>query len=1002
MKWKINRNQIKVFVMTTLLLITLVSGSFIFTNNVSAAQGPEKPTDPFPKDGATDISVNPKLSVNVTVDEGKKLNLTFYNAKNGSKIGDIYNVTDNSQKSRVSLSWSNLEYSATYRWYVEVSNGNNTNVSETWSFTTIPDIPPRITDNTGTHPVNGEPFIFNSTVIDNDKVDKVRVNYTTDVWDHHENISMDNSSQDHYIKSINEVYPACSYLNYTILACDINGNWNSTELVSLEVTDNDRPDIRIHSEVPDSQLLDKSVNITAEVIDNRNLRSVLINVTDPDGSSYELPMENVGSTYYYNKIYTSIGRYEYRITAEDMSGNIEWSGSRYLVIEDKTKPEIEDIAKPKTFTGKSYEFKCIVTDNNMVSEVYVEYWFGNNAYDPINESLRNSKGDTWEESISIPTDEDESLNYILSARDLSGNWNSTLEREIEVIDDIPPTPVSGGSRTVKIGDVVKLDASESHDNIGIIKYEWLIEGITVDGKVINYIFTDVKEYEVTLKLWDECGNKGQETFTILAEDDKKPIADAGTNLNVDEDTEVVLDGSGSSDNVQIENYTWSIDEETELYGETPNYTFEDPGTFFVKLKVTDEAGNYDIDIITVWVKDLTDPVAEAGKNWTIYTNQRVKLNGSDSYDNYKISSYEWHIENEVYYGEEILHEFTEVGDFKVTLEVTDEAGNISTDSIYVYVKDGKKPTADASEDSVVVVDEEIMLDAKRSSDNVRIVNYTWVVVEKNKVFYGENPVHEFKDSGTYTVRLTVRDANNNIDQDAIKVDVEKKEEPLSILNILLPIVVFASAVGGLFAFFYIYKPEGESEEVSEEKTEEETEESAAEEESTTDHSKEEIISKLESGELTPKQLEDLMAESQKKMRKDIAEIYQYLEVLRSKAQEYRKGKAEDKDSKSTSDEKTDQDRPEKEEEKPGPDQETESEQKPESQDQAPTTPQGPPDMDVPDEEGMGDMMDQLEGMDDSEAPQGFPTPDEDEEPPSLEDASETGDISQDDIDDLFH
>ncbi|MFW6196427.1 MAG: PKD domain-containing protein, partial [Thermoplasmatota archaeon] len=416
--------------------------------------------------------------------------------------------------------------------------------------------------------------------------------------------------------------------------------------------------------------------------------------------------------------------------------------------------------------------------------------------------------------------------------------------------------------------------------------------------------------------------------------------------------------------------------------------FEDPGTYFVELNVTVEAGNYDKDIIIVWVKDTTDPVADAGQNWTIYTDQKVELNGSESYDNYRISRYEWQIGNEVYYGETIIHEFSKVGEFKVTLKVIDDAGNIDTDPIYVTVKDGKKPTADAGEDSVVVVDEEVMLNGKHSSDNVGIENYTWTIVEKNEVVYGESAIYEFEESGTYTVRLTVSDENNNIDHDSIKIEVEEKEEPLSFFNILLPIIIFVLALVSLFIFFYT----NESKKDSKKEIKKDEEEKTTEEEGTEDISREEIVSKLESGELTPKQLEELMAESQKKMRKDIAEIYQYLEVLRSKARQYREGKA--KESKEEEESKQQEDKVSSEPEKES-----------EPQEQKPTEPQeAPPELDeMPDEgeENMENMMKQLEDMDDSEAPDGFPTPD-DEEPPSLEDAAETGDISQDDIDDLFH
>lgn len=982
--------------MTIILLFTLVSGPLFLASSVSAAQAPEKPSNPYPENGAKNISVNPKLSVNVSVDDGENLTVSFYNAKNGSKIGDIYNVTDNSQDARVSISWGHLDYSTEYEWKVVVSDGNQTNTSDTWSFTTIPDIPPRIRDNTGSNPINGESFVFNSTVIDNDEVDQVRLNYTTDIWNYHKNRSMNNSVEDYYIESIQEVAPSASILNYSVLAQDINGNWNSTEIRSLNITDNDRPDIYIDPDVLDSQTLYGSVNITAEITDNRDIGSVIINMTNPDGSSFEESMGSLGNTWYFKRTYSSTGRYDYRITAEDESGNIERSELKSLLISDKTKPEIDDRSKPKTYTGKSYEFKCIVTDNYKVSEVYVEYWFGRNEYSSINNSLTNSMGNTWVDSVDIPTDDDKPLKYVISAVDKSGNWNTTEIREIEVIDDIPPVPKPGGNRDVNIGDVVTFDGSESHDNIEVVKYQWIIEGVTINGKTINYIFGDVKFYEVTLVVWDECGNKGQKTIIVNVVDDKKPVADAGSNLKIDEGTEVILDGSGSYDEVEIDNYTWIVDNETRLYGVTPNYTFEDPGTYFVELNVTDTAGNYDKDIAAIWVNDLTDPVAQAGKNWTIYTDQRVRLNAKDSYDNYKIASYEWHIDNEVYYGEKILHVFSDVGDYKVTLKVIDEAGNFDTDTIYVTVKDGEEPTAEAGQDSVVVVDEKVMLDGSYSSDNVGIKNYTWTIVEKNEVLYGENPTYEFEESGTYTVRLTVRDYNNNVGQDAIKVEVEKKEKPLSLLNILLPIIVFISAVAGLILFFWMGKPEKEPEKEEKEGSKEEEEETS-EEESSTDISKEEIIQKLKSGELTPKQLEDLMVESQKEMSKNIAEVYQYLEVLRSKAQEYREGKGEEG---KTEKQGVEQDTEEKTEEE----QESEEEPSPETQ-QPPEPQEAPPGLDElsdEDEEQMENMMNQLNEMDDSEAPEGFPSPDEGEEPPSLDDATETGDISQDDIDDLFH
>jgi len=82
-----------------------------------------------------------------------------------------------------------------------------------------------------------------------------------------------------------------------------------------------------------------------------------------------------------------------------------------------------------------------------------------------------------------------------------------------------------------------------------------------------------------------------------------PVADAGPDQIVFEGTTVTFDGSASSDNVGITDYTWTfIDVTTKtLHGEKPTYTFNTPGVYTVTLKVTDAAGNWDTDTVVITV-----------------------------------------------------------------------------------------------------------------------------------------------------------------------------------------------------------------------------------------------------------------------------------------------------------------------------------------------------------------------------------------------------------------
>ncbi len=114
--------------------------------------------------------------------------------------------------------------------------------------------------------------------------------------------------------------------------------------------------------------------------------------------------------------------------------------------------------------------------------------------------------------------------------------------------------------------------------------------------------------------WYAVADDGQDTtqsatwsFTTMpAEDTEPPVAVARadrTSISVGET--VNFDGSDSTDNVGIVSYTWTIDGE-EHDGVTVSYTFENAGTYTIRLVVEDAAGNTDEDTLQVTVTDKED------------------------------------------------------------------------------------------------------------------------------------------------------------------------------------------------------------------------------------------------------------------------------------------------------------------------------------------------------------------------------------------------------------
>jgi PKD repeat protein len=78
-------------------------------------------------------------------------------------------------------------------------------------------------------------------------------------------------------------------------------------------------------------------------------------------------------------------------------------------------------------------------------------------------------------------------------------------------------------------------------------------------------------------------------------------------VTVDEDTSVSFDGTSSTDNGKIDNYEWDwTDDGTyESTGESPSHTYADPGTYTVRLRVTDGNSNTATDTLSVTVESTS-------------------------------------------------------------------------------------------------------------------------------------------------------------------------------------------------------------------------------------------------------------------------------------------------------------------------------------------------------------------------------------------------------------
>lgn len=347
-------------------------------------------------------------------------------------------------------------------------------------------------------------------------------------------------------------------------------------------------------------------------------------------------------------------------------------------------------------------------------------------------------------------------------------------------DSESPIANAGPDQIVNEGDIVFFDGRQSSDNYGIINHTWTFTdgiNITLYGPQPSFQFNYLGTFEVTLNVTDAVDNWGTDTMNIVVLDVTPPVADAGSDIIINESDTVTFNGSGSSDNVGITNYTWTFNDGAPiiLEGVHPIYRFDNPGIFEITLNVSDAARNYDLDMMNVTVIDITPPIADAGSDMVINEGTTVSFNGNGSYDNVRVVKYTWTFFDIVYRslnGMRPNYRFNNPGTFTIILNVTDAAGNWNIDRINITVLDITSPLANAGPDQIVDEGSTLLFDGSGSSDNVEIQNYTWMFFDiTSKSLYGISPGYQFNNPGNFLVTLNVTDAAGNWNSDSMLVTV---------------------------------------------------------------------------------------------------------------------------------------------------------------------------------------------------------------------------------------
>ena len=300
----------------------------------------------------------------------------------------------------------------------------------------------------------------------------------------------------------------------------------------------------------------------------------------------------------------------------------------------------------------------------------------------------------WGESVDYTFTTVGNHTVTVTVRDAAG-YSGSASAQVEIIADQLPAAAAGPDQVVDEDTIVVFDGTGSHDDVGIVNYTWMVVGATTTlfGLTPTHIFSIPGIYHVRLVVRDTAGQSSAFDEVVIAVlDVTAPVANAGADQTVNVGTVATLDGSGSSDNAGVTQYTWTFTDGTlrTLTGVNPTYTFATGADYTVTLTARDAEGNSDTDTVLIHVN--VAPQAHAGADQEVEEGSEVSFSGSASTDDYGIRNYTWTFTYEgtarTLYGVSPKFTFDVAGTYEVRLTVKDVGGLTSTDTQTVTVTGG--------------------------------------------------------------------------------------------------------------------------------------------------------------------------------------------------------------------------------------------------------------------------------------------------------------------------
>lgn len=441
---------------------------------------------------------------------------------------------------------------------------------------------------------------------------------------------------------------------------------------------------------------------------------------------FPLPINYSAATWVYI-ISDAGGTYTLNVQLVDVDTSMEITSNSEEVYVDGEGPSITGISVNPEYpqTIDLVTICADVTDISGVDSVKLTCTASNDA-GIINQPMIKTDNTYCGSAYVLNPDDGTTVDCSITATDKFDNPNTENVPQF-VFDGENPIADADGPYSCDEGGFVSLDASLSVDSVDdLLDYAWDLngDGIYDDSFVVNPDFDCVDDgtYDVSVEVTDDAGftNTADSTVTVI---NVNPVAIISGDTTGDEGSDITLTASETDvGTLDTHIFAWNLDNDGEFDDGTNNIASihcVDEELITVLLKVTDDDLGTDTKTHTVQCQNV-NPTIDAGTDQTVNQGDLVTINPTFSdagVNDVLIVTYDWGTG----FVPENTHTYCAVGDYTVTVRVSDGDSGVVTDTLVVTVANVLHTITSTGEPYIGIVDEVLTFTAEGSdvcSDNL--------------------------------------------------------------------------------------------------------------------------------------------------------------------------------------------------------------------------------------------------------------------------------------------